>query len=230
MSTFSPDVHTPYALAEEIDFINQTYPDAILVGSLGRGGIYKALVSDAEYEYSQRGQQPTQTFRGGAADIDIINAPIQLEGLLSPFDCDLKSFCGRQVAIAQVGVQWILSSENRGFVAEIDERVMEPTVAKTVYGAKCRTLPPQTHLKLLGLTGTVRKQDEIAQGILKRTIDDSHKAQLPAELYEPFDELFELNYRSAMTTARRAYRAAIPLSIRRSLAPTMQRVKDHHLR
>lgn len=230
MKTFSPDVHTPYVLAEEIDFIYQTSPDALLVGSLGRGGVYSALIGDAEHEYRSRRQQPIQNFEGYAADLDMINAPASLEGGLSPFSGDLKSFCGRQVTLAVVNGSWVLGSENRGFWAEVDERVMEPTVTTTVYGAPCRTLSPQTHLKLLGITGTIRKQDEIARGILDKTLTERRVATLPANLYEPFDELTELNYQSTLAAARRAYRAAVPKSLRKRLAPSMQKVKDHYLR
>jgi hypothetical protein len=230
MATFSSDKHTPLALAEEIEFITNAYPESLLVGSLGRAGVYCQEIGDANYEYKHRGQYPTQTFRGGTADLDIINAPLTLEQKLSPFDVDLRSFCGRQVTIVFSEGSWHLQSENRGFNVEIDERVMEPVKARTVYGARCRTLPARTHLALLGITGTVREQDKIASELLMETINTSRTTQPPNHLYQPFEDLFTLNYKSTMATSRRMYREIVPLGVRRLLAPTMQKVKDHHLR
>jgi hypothetical protein len=230
MSFSGTGLRSPDLLAEEINVITKNYPDALIAGSIGRAGLYGHLIDDPEYEYRRRDQHPTQTYRGGIADIDLINAPASITSHQLVFGTDLDSLGGRQVSLKRVDGNWLLLSKNRDFVANLDDRVMEPTLARTVYNARCKTLPAQTHYALLGITGTVREQDVVAQEILSEAIIKSGIPLLPDELYEPFRELFELNYESTMATARRAYRTILPLSVRRVLAPTMKKVKDRHLK
>lgn len=230
MSFSGPGLYSPDLLAQEINAITETYPDVLIAGSLGRAGVYGHAFGDPEYEYRRRHQHPTQNFGGGPADIDLINAPGSIQDEPLHFGTDLGSFGGRQVSLVRQESGWLLRSTNRGFEAELDDRVMEPTLARTVYNARCNTLPIQTHYALIGLIGTIREQDAIAQQALAQAMETTTAPLLPVKLYEPFEELFALNYGSAFASARRAYRAIMPRYVRRVLAPTMQKVKDHQLK
>jgi hypothetical protein len=231
MNKFESSVHTPEALREELSVLSERYPDALLAGSLGRAAIYHDVAGTAEVEYLVRDQMPIQTYRGEPADIDLINGyPSIEEDGFGPFGVDVGTLNSSQVSIVFEDGQWILRSDNRGYEEILDSRVFEPMQSQTVYGAPCTTVPAQTHAALMGINGTIRPQDEQATRLLKDVLISGKTRTLPDVLYEPFEELRELNYKSAMARTRRTYRTIVPFAVRKAAAPATQRVKNQLLR
>lgn len=229
MKPFDPTVHTPEALVAELGEVTKLSTDVYLAGSLGRAAIYDHLIGDPLWEYRRRDQLPTQNFLGGAADIDLLNVNAN-EDDFAPFSVDTGSFKGKQVSITSEGDTWFLESENRKFRRPLDSRTMEPIESRTVFGIECQTIPIQTHIALLGITGTIRAQDEIARELAVHIIESEKIPLFPPELYSPFIELTELNQKSRFAQMRRVYRNLVPYQVRRKIAPVFQPIKDRHLR
>lgn len=193
MIKYHPEQHTPDALAEQVQNIYDNHPDILIVGSLGRAAIYEAILGDAEYEYKISGRKPTQRWSLDAADIDLINAAsLQVSGD-ELFEVDINTFGGDFVDIYHDEHNWVIHSVERGFRNLILPQVMKPVVSKTIYGADCRTVPLQTHLALVGMSGDFSFQDMEAFGALCDAADLAGSVEIPEVFFYPFNELRRIN-------------------------------------
>jgi hypothetical protein len=195
MSKFCETVHTPDALADQIEHIYQTEPDAYLVGSLGRAVLYGEAYDDPYKEYELRKQVPLAASIK-PRDIDLIGTTAYLEDL-QPYPMDTVAFNGTEVAIVKDGDDWWLNSEERGFSERLHPAIMEPVQGMTIFDIPCKTLRAQTHLALYRArpNSMLRKHDKQNIKLLTGALGD---VELPADMYEPFEQLQRVRVGTAM--------------------------------
>ncbi|HSX28770.1 MAG TPA: hypothetical protein VLF60_04965 [Candidatus Saccharimonadales bacterium] len=182
MLKYEATLHTPDALASQIEVLYQRDPDLLVMGSLGRASLFNAALAMPNIEYDARGETPLTSGKE-PRDIDIITTAVDM--VSHPFEVDTRAFRGTELAIIREGDDWILQSEQRGFSESLHPAVMEPVVAETVFGIPVQTVLAQTHLALTNCRPYLRPRD----GISQRLLHQAQGSQLPQELYAPFDRL-----------------------------------------
>lgn len=221
-------LHTPSALAGEIDMIYSRQPNALLVGSLGRAVIFGNLIGNSTAEFEARLENPVMKQEQGdllARDVDVI-APATVEtGDLLPFEVDQKAFGSRQVRFVHESGTWYLVSDSKGVYEELHPAVMEPVEGETVFGTRALTVPLQTHQALFGLKGAMRPKDQATRAFIG-AYDGKNKTPLPQELYEPFDKLRKSANSGWFYHTRNLYRSVIPEPVRRAVVPVTDPVKQ----
>ncbi len=197
MISFRPELHTPTNLHLQIEEIYSVDPSVLVVGSLGRAGIYNAVHGRPNYEFEARNQHPLKR-DGEARDIDVIST--RRHDLPSrPYFTDTEAYADRQVGLRVENGEWILSA-NSEFETLLDPAVMEPTQVETIYGIPCTTIPPETLLALIKVKGKLREKDEQAFSLLSQVVDRRPtNKRLPRSLLAPFEKVHEINSRLANT-------------------------------
>lgn len=208
-----------YGSVEEFtDQLQQLHsnPDLRLVGSLGRAAWFDKVLGDPLAEYKARGENPLRDGLGRLRDIDIIAE----DGTTTdgPHPLDAMAFHNSSVDVLRNGEEWVLRSEDRGFEARLDPKVMEPVHGKTVYGVPCRTLPWQTQIALCEAKGVLRFKDDLGMRALRQAGRTSGQA-LPEELYLPFVQLLKIEERPVNRLLRLIYRRYIPAYVDATFRP-----------
>ncbi len=195
MRNFYPQFHTPETLADQFNEVYAKYPEAILVGSLGRAAIYNDLIADPYREFVERGQHPLK--KGvSARDIDFIGVEADVVAHILPFWVDSTPYDDDSARIVKKDSQWFLTS-NKKLLEQLHPRVMEPVAATTIYGIPCTTISLETHLALHKIRGAFRSKDQTSLHLLMALVQEqTGRATLPNELYGPFEKLHTLNNRA----------------------------------
>lgn len=227
MSVLVEGVHTFEALSLQLERTRLVYPESLIVGTLGRAGVYNEVFDDPFVEYEARGQNPLTKYRGkSVGDIDIIGGPSEDECVgFGPFYMDIIAFGCSQMSITRKGTEWILGSSLHGYEEVIPPKALKPVKATTVYGAECMIPPAQTQLALLGLSGVDREQDIIARGIMEQAIQEGADDDVSSDDLAPFHELADLNRNSRFAQLRKFYRNTLPEPLRVKLSPAVQPIK-----
>jgi len=221
-------LHTPSALSEQLENIHKTNPDALLIGSIGRSMLMGEFLGDSAAEFSYRNESPEKKIENGrslARDIDVVNLYDTALPVTGPFEVDLIAFGSRHVKFIQEGDTWFLVSESQNVYEELHPAVMEPVIGETVYGARGKTVPFQTHQALFGLKGAMRPKDKSNLDFLS-SYAAHNKNWLPEGFYEPFDKLRLAANSGWLHQTRRMYRTLVPFSMRQRMTPLTGALKE----
>lgn len=219
---------THEALAQQVGRVVEAYPEALLVGSLGRACIYDRVYGDPLHEYKLRDQDPTETACGDVGDIDLIGVPpAASEDMLGPFKIDTQAFNNPSVAIIKEGVDWLVRSRGRGYEAVLDPEVFAPIEAATICGVKCKVPPAKTQLAIMSSTGAMRPKDRIAVETLSKAIEDGVLTQVDQRSLLPLYEVGAKNSTSPAARIGQAYRILLPETVRLKVSPLVTPIKEY---
>jgi len=224
MIRFDADVHTPEALSCELRAFEIAHKGGLVIGSLGRAGLYSDVFGNPLHEFEARGEDPLGN-AVKARDIDVIGVGDERQADFGPFELDNTCFADNQAFLVHDGGNWFLEGKRQKFSEPIHPDVMEPQEVETVFGIPCITVRPQTHLALYGLKGFLRAKDiETAKVLVALSEEDPYP--LPDELYEPFDRLRDMNMSSFYTKLRKVYQRCVSEDTRMALYPLVKRLKQ----
>ena len=228
---FNASVHTPDALASQLEDIYRRRPDTLLLGSLGRAVIFGEISGNPVAEFEARQESPVWRVEDSEAlsrDIDVIG--IEGEGVLAPqlFEVDSHAFGSPRVRFVREGDDWFLVSENKGIYEPLHPASMELVEGETVYGVQVKTVPFQTHQALFGLKGSMRPKDQINLSFLSLH-EGLGPTVLPPEVLEPFEKLRRVANSGIIHHGRRVYRTVVPITIRKKVYPLTGAIKERLL-
>lgn len=216
--------HTAEGLTREIEALYRYDPSLLLVGSMGRSAIYYSLVENPDYEFGIRNESPLIS-GSTARDIDVVGDPDPPAEVCYPHKLDTNAFHNPLVRLAKEGDDWFLVSDRNKFAEQLHPAVMEPQEGKMVFDIRCLTVNPLTHIELFALNGLMRSKDLVTRQLLIDTLGERPELP-PAELFEPFRLLRQINTQSFLTRMRRSYQAVVPENVRMVLYPfTRQLIK-----
>jgi len=204
---------TAEGLADTLGEVYRRVPGALLVGSLGRA----AYVGDAEFR--ARGEHPLYRANGQPRDIDLL-VPRTLEQAmfedLSPFKVDV-CYQMPEIAIGTVDSFWVVQSRMyRPDPVVLDDEVVRPISASTVYGIDCLVPPIETLYCLAGIINN-RPKDEIARALLAREMGGA----VEGAVYEPLSQLFGVEQHRSLDAVSGLYGKLIPRELRRRIRPML---------
>jgi hypothetical protein len=222
MSKFEDNIHTAEALSVQIESLRSSEADMLLIGSLGRAGVYSLIMNNPLFEFNTRGQSPLK--KGETArDIDVIAESAFINS--DPFKVDSLPAGTPLFSLNREGMDWWVVSTKRNFSEPLHPAVMEPLEVEIPYGIRCTTIPAQTHVALYGMQGAMRKQDQQTKALLEETVLTARMAQLPSNMYEPFDKLRVLNSQGLYHALQHTYRFIVPDTWRQKAGPVTSWLK-----
>lgn len=215
-------------LAGQIERVVDAYPDALLVGSLGRATVYNEVYGDPLHEYRIRNQDPTRTDCGEKRDIDLIGAPLEAsEDTLGPFKIDTLAFNNNVIAIVKKGNDWLVRSSGRNYEEILAPEVFEPVEATTILGVRCKVPPAKTQLAIMSCTGIKRPKDKVTAEVLSKAIKDGGLDQVDQESLLPLYEVGVRNSKSPAAMIGRAYRMLLPEKVRLKASPLVTPIREY---
>ncbi len=213
---YSPELHNPVALHDQLTDLHTNNPDTRLVGSLGRA----VLLGDPVAEYRLRNEHPLRNRHNDARDLDLITSGwVQTTG---PFPLDTVSFNNPSVRISKHGNDWWLHSDEKKFAEPLHPDTMQPIEGTTVYDIPVVTLPWQTHLALTQARGVPRRKDEQSIQLLAAA-GEARGNTLPGQLYAPFQRLQQIPEPAGKRMLRSVYRR-IPRGIDHAVSPLLKHI------
>lgn len=216
------------AFVGQIHELYKLYPDARLVGSLGRAASHRAVHGDVAAEFIARGESLLTSNGAGMPtprDIDVVLPQLSKVDHIGPFTVDATAYNYEVVKIVQEGDDWVLESPVHRKDYPLHPAVMEPYSGRTILDADCVTLHPQTMRALSFVKGVKRAKDIVSVETLDRAIERFKGPRLPAEMLEPFYDLGRANANSRYVQAQQAYNKIVPDFVRYSLRPFVQTAK-----
>lgn len=213
---------SPDQYANCIESLQQSCPQARIVGSIGRSVVF-GTIGDPNMEFVARRLPPLGSTEK-PRDIDVLGLPNTYNADRNTAFIDLgtpNNAFGRVVHVD--GDQWSLVSERHGFEELLHPDVMAPYTGKGIFGINIITVRPETLLALYVYRGRPRAKDKFTSAFLSNQLGIY---ELDEQQYAPFLELGQLNYKDAYIRARSFYWKALPEEFRTKISKMCDPIKN----